>query len=503
MKHWTVAVTLCKKIPLANLAPSSSEDDTQDHIGSNGSTPTPTGIATPSPDPADKRLPSIMHNYFQVGSFSGDKASLPRLWSCLSKPSEESPNAHTHHSTGSSESFVMMEQEDGSEKMDEEQSSLPTPPHSLLQHDSDDMELGTSPGVSSIFTTLKKYLVPPTITPPDESPSRRQTSNPVSSISDDAVLATHFSNPSLPPSSDDVSLTDAPLLDHEKPHVSVSSENLAKLTGTAPDGLRLKNTPPLTPRAMSNDAASQKSVTSAPQQISQETPPEPQPESKTDDMETSTDEITMKLDEAFPSQSASSPANGAPTGPINGKLFVKITDGRGLRPSFDPYVVCVFEWNEYISKGARDGEEETKRRQQESDAEEAAGRPMAIPLKSRSSSQNTIAEGDHKGRTPVTDPHWDHEATFDVMGDQSELDVTVYDRNNQEAFLGHVRLCINLKEDHSRLEGWFPLVARGAGDNQVSGEIHLEMNFEKTDRKQEPSVRSTRSRRRIHSASMR
>lgn len=70
------------------------------------------------------------------------------------------------------------------------------------------------------------------------------------------------------------------------------------------------------------------------------------------------------------------------------------------------------------------------------------------------------------------------------MGDQSELDVTVYDRNNQEAFLGHVRLRINLKEDHSRLEGWFPLVARGAGDNQVSGEIHLEMNFEKTDRKQ-------------------
>jgi protein-serine/threonine kinase len=168
---------------------------------------------------------------------------------------------------------------------------------------------------------------------------------------------------------------------------------------------------------MSNEAASQKSVTSAPQEVSQETPPEPepQPESKSDDLASSTDEITMKLDEAFPSPSSSSPANGAPTGPINGKLFVKITDGRGLRPSFDPYVVCVFEWNEYISKGARDGEEETKRRQQESDAEEAAGRPMAIPLKSRSSSQNTIAEGDHKGRTPVTDPHWDHEATLYVL----------------------------------------------------------------------------------------
>lgn len=354
-----------------------------------------------------------MHNYFQVGSFSGDKASLPRLWSCLSKPSEGPPNTHTQHSPGSSGSYVMMEQEDGWDKMENETSSLPTPPHSLLQHDADEMDLGTSPGMSSIFTTLKKYLAPPT-TPPDDHPARRQTSLPVSSISDDTVLATHFCNPSLPLSSDDISLTDAPLLDHEKPHVSVSSENLAKLTGNAPDGLRLKNTPPLTPRAMSNEAASQKSATSAPQPVSQETPSEPQPESK-DNMQSSTDELTMKLDEAFPAQSASSPANGAPTGPINGKLFVKITDGRGLRPSFDPYVVCVFEWNEYISKGARDGEEETKRRQQESDAEEAAGRPMAIPLKSRSSSQNTIAEGDHKGRTPVTDPHWDHEATLYVL----------------------------------------------------------------------------------------
>lgn len=89
--------------------------------------------------------------------------------------------------------------------------------------------------------------------------------------------------------------------------------------------------------------------------------------------------------------------------------------------------------------------------------------------------------------SPTASSNFTDPLTFflsDVMGDQSELDVTVYDRNNQEAFLGHVRLCVNLKEDHSRLEGWFPLAARGAGDNQVSGEIHLEMNFEKTDRKQ-------------------
>ncbi|KAJ5085384.1 hypothetical protein N7532_010155 [Penicillium argentinense] len=470
-------------------SPNSSlpEDDNQDQIGSNGSTPT--GIATPQPDPADKRLPSIMHNYFQVGSFSGDKASLPRLWSCLSKPFSADPHSDTHQphhqiqpSDASSDSFVMMNREEASDQMEEvRRPNLPTPPHSLLQQVSDGTGLEPSPdasGGSSIYDTLKNYLSPPARVE-SPSPSRCQTSLPVSSVSDDPVLATHFFNPSLSPASNPLSsLTEPPPPHHEKPQVSISSEELAKLTGNAPDGVRLKNTPPLTPRAMSNEDQStdKKSVTSAPRYV------EEQPQPEAENMESSTDEITMKLDEAFPRESSASPQNGPPVGSLKGKLFVKISEARGLRPSFDPYVVCVFEWNEYISKGARDGEEEKKRRQMESDAE--AGMPMAIPMKSRQSSNNSALDAhNHKGRSPVTDPHWDHEATFDVLGDQSEVDVTVYDRSNQEAFLGHVRLGINLREDHSRLEGWFPLVARGAGDSQVSGEIHLQMQFEMTDRR--------------------
>lgn len=442
------------------------DEDTHDQIGSNGSTPT--GIATPQPDPADKRLPSIMHNYFQVGSFSADKASLPRLWSFLS--TSQSQSQSQPHPSASDESFVMLEQEDGADKIE---SNLPTPPHSLLQKDPDEMELGfsTDKGAGSIFQTLKKYLSPPVHGSADP-PSRRKTSLPVSSLSDDPVLATHFSLPFSSPAPEAQPPIEVPALDHDQPHVAGSPENSAKLTGNLPDGECLKNTPPLTPRAMSNEekAAEKKSVTSAPQ------PEEPGPQ------ENSTDEITMKLDEAFPREQ--SPNSGAPVGATKGKLFVKISEGRGLRPSFDPYVVCVFEWNEYISKGARGpGEEEKKRRQMESDLE-AAGRPMAIPMRSRQSSYNSALEGENKGKIPVTDPHWDHEAVFDVQGDHSEVDVTVYDRNNQETFLGHVRLGIDLKEDHSRLEGWFPLVARAAGDNQVSGEIHLQMLFEMTDRRQ-------------------
>ncbi|KAJ5218943.1 uncharacterized protein N7498_001042 [Penicillium cinerascens] len=454
-----------------------------DQIGSNGSTPT--GIATPQPDPADKRLPSIMHNYFQVGSFSGDKASLPRFWSCLSKSSVDPPSAAPTTPGSSSESFVMLEREEEPEKMEAPHPNLPTPPHSLLQTESDEMELGTSldkEDGGSIFNTLKNYLIPHNV--PVDSPSRRQTSLPVSSVSDDPVLATHFSNPTLPPAPDALPSTEAPLFDHERPRASISSENLSKLTGKAPNAVPLKNTPPLTPRAMSNEEPAKKksaSVTSAPRE------PEAEPEVEAsqptqDSMDSSTDEITMKLDEAFPRESSSSPQNGPPVGPLKGKLFVKISEARGLRPSIDPYVVCVFEWNEYISKGAKDGEEEQIRRQMDAEAE--AGRPMAIPMRSRQSSHNTALDGELKGSMPVTDPHWDHEAVFDVLGDQSEVDVTVYDRHNQETFLGHVRLGINLKEDHSRLEGWFPLVGRAAGDSQVSGEIHLQMRFEMTDRRQ-------------------
>jgi protein-serine/threonine kinase len=304
-----------------------------------------------------------------------------------------------------------MLERDESEKMEAPHPNLPTPPHSLLQTESDEMELGTSldKEAGGILNTLKNYLIPHNA--PVDSPSRRQTSLPVSSVSDDPVLATHFSNPSLPPASDAFLPTEAPLLDHERPRASISSENLSKLTGKAPDVVPLKNTPPLTPRAMSNEeSAEKKSVTSVTSQPREPHVEAPQPTQ--DSMDSSADEITTKLDEAFPREISSSPQNGAPVGALKGKLFVKISEARGLRPSTDPYVVCVFEWNEYISKGAKDGEEEQKRRQMDAEAEAEAGRPMAIPMKSRQSSHNSALDGEHKGRMPVTDPHWDHEAVL-------------------------------------------------------------------------------------------
>ncbi|EEA27111.1 cAMP-dependent protein kinase-like, putative [Talaromyces marneffei ATCC 18224] len=234
-----------------------------------------------------------------------------------------------------------------------------------------------------------------------------------------------------------------------------------------------QNTPPLTPRAMSHDNSMSHSNGSAPV-------PSNSSNQRRSDTETRSDASDGK------SSDSGSSSEGPAVAPIKGKLFVKISRARGLRPSADPYVVCVFEWNEYISKGTRSGAQSPEGKSGGRDyLDNDTGRPMAIPMKSRQSSHNSQLDTvDLKGRAPVTDPHWNHEAVFDVMGEQSEIEVSVYDRYNQEAFLGHVRMSLNLREERSSLEGWFPLAARGEGDSQVSGEIHLEMHFERTEKKQ-------------------
>ena len=49
--------------------------------------------------------------------------------------------------------------------------------------------------------------------------------------------------------------------------------------------------------------------------------------------------------------------------------------------------------------------------------------------------------------------------------------------------MGHVRLCPNLSEKNPLLEGFFALEPRGSEDDQVSGDIHIRMQFSKTDKR--------------------
>lgn len=107
-------------------------------------------------------------------------------------------------------------------------------------------------------------------------------------------------------------------------------------------------------------------------------------------------------------------------GPPKGKLSVSISEGRGLRPSVDPYVVCQFQWAEYISdgprndasprKGAQGGRNAAGMIMRRTDSE--MGKPMAIPMRSRQSSNSGMSSDPRENDTfkEVTDPKWEHDA---------------------------------------------------------------------------------------------
>lgn len=265
----------------------------------------------------------------------------------------------------------------------------------------------------SIYSALKDYMSSTTSNNnvSELHSSRRPTCDPVSSVSDDPVLASHFSNPSLPDASDLPPPPAVPLLEHEKPHhISKSSENLAKLTEGTANPSHLKNTPPLTPRAMSHDnGLSQSNGSTA-------GPSNPSNSSNSSNQRRSQTETPSEASDGKSSDSGSS-SEGPAVAPLKGKLSVKISRARGLRPSADPYVVCVFEWNEYISTGTQSTAQSPEGKNGGKDyLDYDTGRPMAIPMKSRQSSHNSQLDNvDLKGRAPVTDPQWNHEAVLCVF----------------------------------------------------------------------------------------
>ncbi|KAM5473496.1 Serine/threonine-protein kinase [Microsporum audouinii] len=577
---------------MANPRPIYSQkhgDDSQDQIGSMGSTPS--GIATPQPDPSDKRVPGIMPSFFAQVRAGSDSTSAPTSLRSPPPPPHMPPSSarHTPGEHNSDDSFVVGKncQQTGETQeilsdvilnppnhqsqpihcpslaestnlLDRGQNParvvpcsrpataqsleaisakeclasskdagsgggghgdainpLPTPPRSsfcsITQRDTEEAENGApeiDTGVSSVYRALKNLIFSKSS---QKQKPKRHTSFPVSSVSPDAVMASHFSKPSRPSSqsisqSHSLSCSKSPSQHHTS--ISSSCEDLEKLTDSAAAGPRTKNTPPLTPRAMSNetDAAEKRDP---PRSIIEHSPPH---HANTPDgiqgRNSTTSSTARKSKSSKPSASSrssgASEESGVPvTASLKGKLTVKIVEGRGLRPSVDPYVVCVFEWNEYISKGAKADEKNghtsslagpgsgSGRNRLEAlgsvpiqRSNSDSGRPMAIPMKSRQSSHNSMMDGGHSnGPTEVTDPQWNHDAVFDVLGHQSELDVSVYDRSNHEAFLGHLKLSLHLKNDRTTLSGWYPLQPLAHGQGPVSGEIYLQMSFQKTDKK--------------------
>ena len=108
-----------------------------------------------------------------------------------------------------------------------------------------------------------------------------------------------------------------------------------------------------------------------------------------------------------------------------GKLRVRILEGRGLKPSTDPYAVCVFEWNESIAQDSTVSGGNTRNDESVGSgallsglggvpmkrAGSDMGRSIIIPIKSRQGSTTSLTDQKtFKSIHQTTNPKWDHEA---------------------------------------------------------------------------------------------
>ena len=234
--------------------------------------------------------------------------------------------------------------------------------------------------------------------------AHRQTAglDPLSTITTSpSVSASHISNPTThrSDSSPDTPTGASQALSAQSSLIS-HLEN-TKLTEDAALP-RKKSTPPRTPRALSNDGSE-----STRRSVAVSTPRSSQSPAR---------------DGLVKQQQAS-----APVSPPKGKLTVKIPEARGLRPSFYPYAVCVFEWNESIARGDKPDSVEMERDDSRGREDPSLalpikrsgsemGRSMAIPMKSRQSSTTSLSDQKaFKNGRHVTDPKWNHEAILCVV----------------------------------------------------------------------------------------
>ena len=425
--------------------PNKSDDEFHDQIGS--ASVTPSGISTPRPDPSDKRHPGILHGYFgQVGHMFSTTPSMSGLYSIADSDSylkekfanaeapvqgqprqipENAPPTAPHSpdrlSDGgeSGDVYPSLGKQLGNVDLLSPNmrhlniSSYPTPPNSstssLKQKEHEDKAPSTSePSKSSQTETQFIGRAQSAVDILSSKPARHAKIKSLSGIiTPFSVQASHISNPtSRSPTQPSTPTHEVPL--SALTSLTSSYLELAKLTDVGTK----KATPPRTPRALSNDNVTPCQDAPTPAAAPVHSPltrspkgPEPQ----------SSNKINGNRDLGD--------LNGTvQTKRPRGTLFVNISEARGIRPSHEPYVVCVFESNEYISKGPQNAPQQGAERATLSAQQDGGGVPikrsasdmgkaMAIPMKSRQSSTASLSDQKtFQNVQLITCPVWNQEA---------------------------------------------------------------------------------------------
>lgn len=381
-----------------------SDEIDHDQIGSNSSTPP--GAHTPRPDLVDKRLPGILNSYF--GQVRDSFRTRPKSANSLST---SVPSTSTKIDDESKRKHMNPESVAGN--------PLPTAPASPTDGELEAQDLPTHPRTSQLESSIPYPTPPPSSQSSIHRPSRGETgvssekrtqstqdnpkeldsaperlrrhtfttASPLSNVTAaPTVTASHFSNPATELSS---SNTSSPLI----AQLSASRRPSASLHNQESSGLTQGvSTPP--------------QLQSTPSQTPPQTPRTRSHEEKRRGTGPGTGTATPNKNGA---------PNGATIGPVLGKLAVEISEGRGLRRSLDPYVVCQFQCAEYISEGPKNTDVDASsgrgpggiaisRNQSE------RGLVQAIPMRSRQSSRTgrDMAGSFHE----TADPKWEHKAVL-------------------------------------------------------------------------------------------
>ncbi|QLQ79998.1 hypothetical protein HG537_0C06470 [Torulaspora globosa] len=185
--------------------------------------------------------------------------------------------------------------------------------------------------------------------------------------------------------------------------------------------------------------------------------------------------------------------NGKRIGSLNadvprGTLTVTIVEAKGLLTASmesQPYVVCTFESSEFISEGPESID--SKPGSQNVEGWNHSGLKKHRPLYTHRSSShlNKLTEEKHNGgNRSSTNPIWHHETTFDVLGDRSELDISVYDAVHDDMFLGQVRLRPRIHDTAKASQcQWYSLQSRVIDEN-IAGEILIKWHYSSTKKRQ-------------------
>lgn len=156
-----------------------------------------------------------------------------------------------------------------------------------------------------------------------------------------------------------------------------------------------------------------------------------------------------------------------------GKLKVRIQEARNLLITSgyaQPYVVCTFELSEFVTNALGSYNPRT----------------IGVPVKRRpplyQRQLSTQHANTHNHNVGSASPVWNHDATFDVVGVRSELDISVYDAAADDSFLGHVRIFPSTDAKPRQHEEWLDLGARVIGE-RVTGAIRIHWEYTLLDKK--------------------